>query len=264
VKGTIKVIFLRIIKSEISRNLKEFVSYRIGFISDIIVISIIYFSLIFFGSGTSLGNYYGGSNDSKTLLLLGYVFWNFSIGIVNSLTSELSSEAVKGTLEQKFMAVVPISYLILGSALTTLIIEFVEMSLIVFLSVTIAKVGIYVNWIVLLSLTITLIGMYGFSLILGGIAIKEKKIGNLNFIIQILLLFLTDTVTKTNIPVELNKIIPLTQGIDIARKSISGIAITTGDWMSLIGFTVLWLIVGKLIFNYFVNYSRDNGILGNY
>lgn len=100
--------YFNTLKSEIILNIKDSFSYKIGIINDILILGVLYFSLVFIGTGSSLASTYGSKiGDSNTLLLIGYVFWSLSIAAIGSVSAEISSEATKGTLEQKFMAVVP-------------------------------------------------------------------------------------------------------------------------------------------------------------
>lgn len=128
--------YLNAIKAEIEMNLKEALSYKVGVISDLIVISILYFSLLFLDTGTMLGVYYGGNTqNSKPLLLLGYIFWGYSINAISTVSSEIHIEAVKGTLEQKFMSVIPFALLLFGKIITGIIIETLVISIIILLSI---------------------------------------------------------------------------------------------------------------------------------
>ncbi|CAM2920591.1 ABC transporter permease [Hathewaya histolytica] len=258
------MLYLNVMKAEVARGLKESFHYKVGFLTDILIFSLLYFYLIFSGSATYIGIYYENKGSARTLLLIGYIFWNFSISSINALSMEISAEAFKGTLEQKFMAIVPFPFLIGGKIISNFIIEFLEISLIIVLSILIAGVGITVNLKMVFSLILTLIGMYGIGLILGGVAIKEKKIGNLVFIINGALFLLCDTVTKTNFAQGLSKAVPLTTGIDIARKSALGLRISMSDWGMLLICSLTWIVIGVFVFNSFTRKAKKEGLLGNY
>lgn len=262
------MIYFNALKAEVILNIKEAFSYKIGIVSDILVLSILYFSLLFLGTGSSLVNTYGGKiEDSKTLLLIGYIFWNFSICAISSVSSEINSEATKGTLEQKFMSVVPIQFLLIGKFLSSILIELIVVMVIILLSFIFAGTKILINLNIIFSITLVLIGMLGLGLILGGVALREKRINNLVFIIQILLLFISDTMTKSSTSLqlyEINKLIPLTNGIDIARKSVTMINIKPSEWTMLIVSSVLWLFIGNIIFNKCINVTKHRGVLGDY
>lgn len=238
-------------------------SYKTNLISETIIIAILYISMIFLGTGQSIGIYYGQASNSKSLLLVGYVFWSFSIAVINIVASTISGEATQGTLEKRYMSVIPMHVLLIGDFLCTIFLEVIEVALIIIISIVIVHIGIQLNVYAILALIINLIGMYGIGLILGGIAVKEKKINNLVFIVQVLLLFITDTISKPK-GFRINQIIPLTVGNDIARRSIMGIYVSGQEWIMFIAVSLLWLFIGVFVFNWFIKYSKNDGLLGTY
>lgn len=102
------------------------------------------------------------------------------------------------------------------------------------------------------------------GLILGSIALNEKKIGNILFLIQIFLLFVSDTLTKNDFLSHINKFIPLTNGINIARKSAAISSITIQEWLLLIIISILWLVIGYIIFTLTSTYVKRKGVLSDY
>ncbi|ABY91646.1 hypothetical protein JCM16816_04740 [Thermoanaerobacter brockii subsp. lactiethylicus] len=256
--------YLNIVIAEIRRSLKESFSYKMGLVSDIVVLTLLYAGLIFMDTGSMLGEYYNNPGNSKTLLLLGYIFWSYSIAAISGVSSEISIEAVKGTLEQKFMAVIPYPFLIAGNIISSLLLSSIVAAVIIAFSNLIIGVSITVNGKVILSLLMTLVGMYGMGLILGGLSLIAKRINQLTLLIQILLLFVTDTLSKTSPSSAISCIIPLTVGNDIARKSVSNIVISYNEWLMLILVSMLWFVVGSAIFGMSSRYARKNGLLGTY
>lgn len=253
--------YLRIIAAEIVRDIKESLSYRVGIISDVAVLSILILSLLFWGTGSSLTRYYGNTVNSKTLLIIGYLFWAFSINAINVTSTEIGNEALKGTLEQKFMAVVPIGYLLFGKMVGGLIISSIVICLISVIVIILAHIPIMLTGFSVLVLMINLVGMYGMGLIFGSIALKYKKIGQLTLIVQILLIFMTDTLTNTFLSQGIGKIIPLTYGIDLARRSVSRLTIQAIDLVLLIIISCIWVLIGSVIFNRACQNVRKNGTL---
>lgn len=255
---------LRIIIAEIVRDIKESLNYPIGILSDIAVFSFLILSLLFLGTGSSLQDYYGEATGSKSLLLVGYIFWVFSIYAINSTSSEIHHEALKGTLEQKFMAVVPIGYLFLGKMLSGLLISTIIIGFVTTIVILLTDLSLKITGLCILLLLINLIGMYGIGLIFGSIALKIKKIGQLTLILQILLMLLTDTLTKTPLSEGMGKVIPLTNGIELARQSISGLLVAKSDLIFFIIISLLWIFLGILVFSYTEKKVRQEGTLNFY
>lgn len=258
------MIYLRVIFAEIKRDIKESLNYQIGLLSDIAVFSVLILSLLFLGTGSSLEDYYGGATDAKSLLLVGYLFWVFSIYAINCISSEIHHEALRGTLEQKFMAVVPIGLLFFGKMLSGLLISTVIIALVTVIVILLTGITLKITGLSIILLGINLIGMYGIGLVFGSIALKVKKIGQLTFIFQILLMFLTDTLTKTPLSEGLGKVIPLTNGINLARQSISGLLVAKTDLIFFILVSLIWILLGVLIFSYTEKKVRREGTLNFY
>lgn len=247
---------------EIKLSLEIYWSYKVNLIFETFYIGLLYLGLLYFDSGQRLSLHYGNIHNYKSLLLIGYVFWSFSIAALSVSSSCISSESMRGTLEQKFMSIVPMYVLIAGEFLANILVQLIEISIIVLISHFILGVKFYFEFSIIIILLITLTGMYGIGLTIAGISIREKKINGLVFIIQTMLLFVSDVITSTDSKFVVNKFIPLTLGNDLARKSISKIDILFLDWMQLIFVSFIWLAVGIFVFNYFLKVSKKEGLLG--
>ncbi|NLZ47980.1 MAG: ABC transporter permease [Clostridiales bacterium] len=257
--------YLNTLKAEIILHLKDSFSYKVGIFNDILIFGVLYFSLVFMGTGYSLASSYGSTTaDSNTLLLIGYVFWSLSLSAINSASTRIASEATKGTLEQKFMAIVPIQWLLLGQFISSITVEVVVCIIISLAAFLFIGTKIIINGTIIISLILTLIGMFGIGLILGAVALKEKKIGNIIFLIQIFLLFVSDTLTTNNFLPNINKVLPLTNGIDVARKAAANSSVTGQDWLILITSSLLWLAVGYIVFTLASRYVKRKGLLSDY
>jgi len=257
-------IMLKSIKAEILRDIRETFSYKTGIISDIAVLSILFLSIIYLGSGTQIQKYYKGLNGSRTLLLTGYIFWTYSVSAINTMSKEINYEAMKGTLAKKYTAVTPFYALLAGVVLSSLTINSIVAIFIIAISKIVVGINIIINIKVFSSLIITLVGMYGVGLLYGGIALRVKRIGQLVFVTQIILLFISDTLTKTKLSEGIGKIIPLTAGIDIARKSIGGLNVGINDWSILIGSSIFWLFIGMYFFHKSQQYAKKYGLINVY
>ena len=100
----------------------------------------------------------------------------------------------------------------------------------------------------------------GLDLFFGSIALKVKKIGRLTFIFQILLMFLTDTLTKTSFSDGLGKVIPLTNRINLARQSVSDLLVPKTDLIFfIVDLTLIWLLLAVFIFSYAEKKVRRGG-----
>ncbi|MBS4535676.1 ABC transporter permease [Clostridium sp. D2Q-14] len=256
--------YFKIILAEIKMNMRNSFSYKTGIVSEIVVILILYIGLIFFESGNSLSYYYPGIDSSTSLLLVGYIFWSFSSTAVNIVSSNISKEASQGTLEVKYMCIVPIYILMIGNFISSIIIELVEVAILILVSVIIFDIPLYISANTIVALMLTLIGMYGIGVCFGGVTFKEKQIGKFIYIFQIALLVFSDVLSVNKALGTLRYFIPLNLGVDIARSSISGLSIPYYKWLYLGISSIGWIVLSFLIFRYFEKKSKINGVLGHY
>lgn len=255
--------YLNAICAEIKISLESAWSYKMNFISDILLIGGLYIVFLM-NTRTNLGTYYGSPEESKSLLLIGYILWRFSILAINLVSSNIEAEATRGTLEQKLTSIIPLYILMIGRLISGMLIELVELAIILISCVLIFHVGISVNLKAIIILLITIAGMYGMGLMFGGLTLKFKNIGRIMYIIQILLLFVSNTLTVVSDKFSIINLIPLTTGNDLIRKALVGQVIPMSNYLTLATISLVWLAIGIVTFNYFKKLSRVDGLVGSY
>jgi len=262
--------YIRILNAEIVRELKESWQYRTGFLTDLLVQFLLYVGFLFTGKFTWLiKEYTAGVGESRGLFLLGYLFWSYSIFAISQMGNDIASEATVGTLEQKFMGIVPPPLLLAGKAVGGMTVSSLLAAIIIALSSILLKVNINITTAALLSLGITLIGMYGMGFIFAGIVLLAKKTGQLIFLVQLALLFLSGTfMPLEDMPAAvavIGRSIPLTKGMDIARRAAGNyLAIGFQDWLMLSIISLGWLAIGLTVFSIADRQARKEGLLGKY
>ncbi|WP_320129674.1 hypothetical protein [uncultured Sphaerochaeta sp.] len=121
--------------AEIRMGMVEMFSYNFSFFLDI---AIVFGLLAFFfisNSGYQLTQYYkSGVQNQKELILLGYVNWMQANLIISAVSTGIRTDNVRGTLENKFMAIVPYAWLLFGDVLTTILISLVEVLVVLLLT----------------------------------------------------------------------------------------------------------------------------------
>jgi len=257
--------YLRVINAEIVMNFKDTISYRVGLISDIIVMAVLYLCCIYIGGANSIGQYYGTElGDSKSLVLLGYLFWSFSVLIIGSTSNSIRQDTMKGTLEQKVMSVVPLQIIFMGDLITELVINVIVVGAVCLISMLFIKVSIVFNLGAIITLIITIVGMYGIALVFGGIALVSKRISNLVYIFQLILLIVSNAVIQVPISHIFGNIFPLTVGIHLARNFMLNRDVYITDILEFCILCVLWLIIGIIIFQRLLHRTRAMGGLSQY
>ena len=261
--------YLRAVKAEIVREVKESFQYRTALASDLVVLALVYSGLLFSGKFTWIYRQYGGEpGESLSMLLLGYMFWSYSIYALSQMGNDIAREASVGTLEQKFMGVVPLPLLLAAKALGGSIVSSLLVAVLVMLSTVAFRVTLQITISAFLALLVTLVGMYGLGFAIAGLAILVKRTGQLVFLLQILLLFLTGAILPLNsmplIAVFLGRSLPLTWGIDVARASVAGTGGIVSRWIWLLLTSAASLAFGLILFSWFCKKAREEGALGRY
>lgn len=263
-------LYLRILKAEIVREVKEAWQYRTGFLADLLTQFLLYVGLLFTGKFTwLLREYTMGIGESRGLFLLGYIFWSYSILALSQMGSDIAREATVGTLEQKFMAITPPPLLLMGKAIGGVTISSILAAIMIVASSVLLGVKTAIPAAAFLALGIALAGMYGMGFIFAGIVLLAKKTGQLIFLVQMALLFLSGTFMPLEemplVVAEIGRSIPLTRGIDIARRA-AGNYVSPGfqDWLMLIAISAIWLVIGLIVFSLADRRARQEGLLGRY
>ncbi|MBZ2135557.1 ABC transporter [Streptococcus gordonii] len=240
--------------------------YKKNLISDIIIFISVYLGIITFSDFYSFSNFYNINAESgPILLLIGYIFWSFSSVAFGYSSSVIVGDSRAGMLEVKVNGIVPYYINVLCSVFVTLL----ESIIILFLVILISFLGNLINissinfiiFTVLVSVP-SVLGMYGMGLILGGMALKEKSIGQFVSIISTIFLFVSNTFIL-NLP-NIIYIIPFTSGIDFIRKLYSYSDFDINLLIIYLVCSIFWFVVGVVIFNILLKKERMFGSFDSY
>ena len=253
--------------AEIRMNLVEMLSYRFSFITDILIMLGLYTVIIYTDSGYRLTQYYSTSLDlmpqAKVIILLGYISWILCNAGLTVITNSIRTEAIKGTLEQKFMAIVPFWWLLLGDTLGSVIVALTEIILIILVAGLVFHTPILFSLSVIPPMLVSFIGMYGIFLIVGALTLRKKKIGQLVLVIQVLLLFISNVFTMLELPWYSN-ILPLALGNHIVRLVFLQLEVPLETVLLHLGASVLWFFIGTIVFRFSISAVKQAGTIGQY
>jgi len=236
------------------------------------LVSILTVGFVFIGIGFLMG---GGQleSDSMGFMFLGYLNWFFAQGAISDLSYGIRSEMNAGTLEQMSMSPAPIGVILLGRATSSLIwnaMILIVQSVGLFI---LLKIRLPMRWEGILILLITLIGTYGFSFILAGATLVFKQFESFSNLFQNVLLFLNGTLLPTAVmPAWLAAIsltLPTTQGVVVLRRVVLenvslAAAWQDGSLMWLMVNSLVYFVLGWLVFSYCENVAKRQGSLGQY
>ncbi|HAN08983.1 MAG TPA: ABC transporter permease [Clostridiales bacterium] len=256
---------VRVIKAEILMLMGELKQYKFNYIFYNISMIIIYIGvLISFNSEKGSGT---------VVLLYGLITWQLCTSALTYISSVVEEEAMIGTLEQMFMTRTNIIYIYGAKIIVNVTFNFIK-ALISFL-IVILLFGLWNDFIhiglenilIMLIIIFTVFCFYILGLMFGGFALFYKRIQAFLGIITYVLLFFTNITSPVNeLPVYLkgmSYMIPMTW----ATKNIENIVannILWNDVIILILISVLYSIIGVLVFKYYIEKAKVKGNLGHY
>jgi len=233
--------------------------YKFSVISDIVVFSLLMIFFLTSRTGTSLSEKYMGA-DYRTLLLVGYIAWTLSISAISSVGNEISSELSKGTFYRKMHSKYPLVILYLGDLIASFVTQIVVIAGLLIIAKVFWNVSISFSFTIVIALIINLLGMYGIGLIVGGLSVLYKRIGAIVLLIQLGMLFITDTIPISQSLLAVTKVIPLSPCNEVIRTCLSN-NVDTYSFVMLLLSSAIWIIIGGMVFYMSIRKAQRRGNL---
>lgn len=218
--------------------------------------------------------------DRATNFVLGFIIGMFAFGVVGMYTQGLQGMARSGVLEQLCMSPHGLITNFLArtvvSAFTTILSSAVLVYMVV---VTVGGTLHFDPLAVPLLLTMTFLNLLGFGLMVGGLVLVFKQVGELSIIVRMALFGLAifareEVVADGGLMAWFMHLLPITDAaICLKYVLIKGQLGADGAFQSvflhpsfywLIVNVALWNAIGVVIFKAMENYSRSKGTLGTY
>ena len=250
---------LRSLYWEIRMELSGAARYRFGIISDILVYLILMLFFLFSGTGQTYGSVYQYA-DYTELTLVGYIAWVYASVAIVSTAQTVESELRQGTFHRKQTSGYALQWLLLGRVTAALLLRSAVVLCLIAAAYFVGQVLIPINITSLYVIFISTIGMYGMGLIIAGLTLFYKKVGAILYLVQMVLLFVTDTIPTSDALKKITSIIPLTLCNQCLRLSVSG-STSSSCIIRLTVASGIWLAVGSLLFHCFTNKAKRKGNL---
>ena len=206
-------------------------------------------------------------------LLIGFVGYLFFHMQTNRLFWGLLGEMQSGTLEQLYLSPLPPWVLTIGLQVAS-VVEAALSALVFYVFVTlVAAVTIPLRWTALLPLLLLIAGSVGYSLILGGLTLRFKRLEILKEVFQVVVLIFGGVfVPLSRMPswmAAIARFLPLTPGVETLRKTLlDGVSLPTlaadGTLLWLVGSATVYLLLGIAIFRWNERSAKRRGTLGQY
>lgn len=240
--------------------------YKVGIISDLIIMLGTYIFICFFQDPQYMAEAYSIlSGDASILILIGFIFWQFSVLALGFTESGIAGDFKTGNIEMNIQSSYSLPFIYFIQMVVNLISNIVIV-LIILLFAYFLNIRNSINILrilVCLSFSIpSIIGMYGIGLILSGIVVREKSIGGLIIIIQTFLLFASNTLgIREGI---INYIIPFSNGTSMARNFYLGRSNDTSMIISYLVINLIWLCIGYFFFSKSIAKEKAHGSFDRY
>ena len=253
------------IKQELVMTFKTRIRYKVGIVSDLVIMSLTYIFVYFFQTGLLLEIYYDTTKaNGNILFLLGFLFWQFGTLSLGFTTSMITEESATGKLEMKMQGKYALSFIYFIKLLANLMTNILLFIFVILITLVLGTHDIdFLRLILSVLFTIpSILGMYGMGLIIGALTLKEKNISSFVIIIQTMLIFVSNAIAP--IDYWIIKLIPFSQGIDLARNFYLGKTSEVIYYIIYISINLCWLLIGIALFNFFLKRERMYGSFDTY
>ncbi len=206
-------------------------------------------------------------------LLLGFVGYLFFHMQTNRLFWGLLGEIQSGTLEQMYLSPLPSWVLLLGLAVASIVEALITAVLMYLLIHLIVPVAIPLRLSALLPLILLIVGSVGYSLMVGGLTLRFKRLEILKELLQgLVFLFGGVFVPLSHMPqwlATVARFLPITPGIAGLQQTLlagspPGALASDGTIFWLIGNALAYLGLGIIIFRWCEHMAKRLGTLGHY
>lgn len=257
---------LYMIWTDFIRCLKRSISYKRIFIMDLLVLIVTLYFAMSFEMGTGIRLFIAEDiSDSEMMILrfMGFVYWIFITSSLTSVSSGVIADSTVNLLEVRLRGLYSYRYVSIGQYLSSIFTTAIISGIITLIAMfTLESFNInFILYLITMTLTIvlTLIGMYGISLMIGGFAMVNKKVGNIFLIVNGCIFFIFNTsLMYQNVFLEY---LPMTKALAVSRNVYMDISVSIFDWIYLIITNVLILIIGGYVFDHFTKKARNSGAI---
>ena len=254
------------LKAELYRLIIMIKRYPMNSISTIFAFYLLFGGLLL---SSSLMNGADAEISAKPEGLISFLMWFYSLMALGNLSESIREEAGVGTLENIYISVKKPIVLYGIRLLWAFIIQTFMCLIIIFLTTITYNVSIpnlTFNFLPILFLTLT--GLFGFGLVLAGLTLVYKKIGELVNILKYF--FLVFTLIKweeyDSLFASIGRFFPMVEGTSLLRQLGSNIdySISISSYSILLIQAAFYLIFGIFIFLRFEKKAKNNASLSHY
>jgi ABC-2 type transport system permease protein len=261
--------WLKIARAEMVRDYKMALRYPVELSTGLVIMYVLFMALYLGAMSLAGGKSLGGGLDG---MVVGYCMWFFAMMAMNTMSMDIEREAQQGTLEQvvlhvpDFLGVLWLraaTHLTLGAGLVIVLNLAIQVSTGSYLHLSL------VGWLAAIAVVIiTLAGLCGVGLLLGGMSLLFKRIGQLSAIVQFSLFFLA-SMDIQKLPLPWPGIVmhlPMAGGVSLLKQLVTGASPAelgaAFAWLALD--SACYALVGSVVFKVMERATRRAGLLSHY
>lgn len=153
----------------------------------------------------------------------------------------------------------PLQILYLGDLLSSVLVQTIVV--IIYSVVTYFFFGVRytVTLPIVAAFLISILGMYGIGLMIAGLSLYYKRIGAVVLLVQLFLLFVTDTIPTSPVITEVSSVLPLTMCNTVIRNSFVHKDLGM-SFLLLCVVSLLWFVAGYVVFDCFMEQAKKKAI----
>ena len=256
-----------IFKGEVIKEFNETKRYKLSFLSDIIVYYLVFLLMYFIIKGSMQGMTDLEKSLSISTTIISYISWFYFSFTLSFICNTISSETSSGTLEQLFIGPNGVEK-VLNCKMAVIILKnlimIVPLALMIFLT---TGCKLIISGYTIIIFLMMIFGVFGLSLILGGLQIYYKNLGQIPFLISILFLG-SSYINTSSLPESINKllyILPFQKGCELIKYSVSSVSIIKSNDIILLAInSLMYFLIGKFIWKKMIKKAKKDGRVGSY
>lgn len=234
------------------------------------VITFLFFSGIYLGVSSLAPSAFSGGG--KASFFVGYIYWIMYLFTANSVAWTLFAEAMRGYIERLFINPLNPKVYIFLKIIASFLASFFHTFIVGFILSLIFGIKIDIPFLPFIIVILPVFVFFvSIAFVFAGFTLVYKRINAFINLVQILLMLLSFLVSKRMPEVVLHifKFFPYTQGLYILKnlilwgKDINWL-FTSGEYLYLFIGSILFFILGLLVFDLLYKKSLREGLLGQY
>lgn len=225
------------------------------------------FYALFLGASYLAGSPFEVTSERVDVLVLSYILWMLVIASMSQIAYVLQEEAMTGTLEQLYLSAFSPLAVFLTRALAKLGFTLALTAGMLLIIMVLTGSRLYFAPVALLPLATLLVGAYGVALAGGALALLLKRIQQLWAFVQFGFLFVLNIPFETwdNVFGVFGQLLPLTASVGLLRDvMVRGLPLNTGDWLIAALNSLIYFVLGLLVFQWADRLARQKGVVGGY